>query len=48
MFLHFFLEKDNKFVWQAQKVESLKQALGGVPSGDDESWREVLRKFRVV
>jgi hypothetical protein len=42
------VDKDNKPVWQVQKVESLAQALGGVPSGDDESWREVLKKFGVV
>lgn len=42
------VDKDNKPVWQVQKVESLKQALGGVPNADDESWREILKKFGVI
>ncbi len=42
------VDKDNKPVWQVQLVESLLQALGGVPETDDESWCEMLRKYNVV
>jgi enoyl-CoA hydratase/carnithine racemase len=42
------VDKDNQPVWQVQQVESLAQALGGVPSGDDESWLGILQKFGVV
>ncbi len=42
------VDKDNTPVWQVQHVESLLQALGGVPEADDESWLEVLKKFGVV
>ena len=42
------VDKDNAPVWRVQHIDSLAQALGGIPEAEDESWREVLKQFGII